>query len=394
MSKKNSTPSRPRFWFDSKLVTFITLLLTSLLLLVLHSRSKPPQSTTIVVDHRLFDGHFEGPPKIAFLFLVRKERSPRFHLALLLQGLAKWVTQFSLMLMSLQNAPVSEFSIYAHSRPGFALNGSTTRSAFFQDRQLKNSVEVAWGEACMIEAERLLLGASLDDPANQRFVLLSDSCVPLYNFSYIYNYLMSSPRSFVDSFHDVKEVRYNPKMSPVIPEDKWRKGSQWITLIRKHAEVIVDDDIVFPVFKKFCQWRPVTDLSKGQRSSEHQLEPNCIPDEHYVPTLLMMKGLQNELERRTLTYSLWSQSADKTNPKAWHPSTFNYANSSPQHIQVIKDINHVNYESENRTELCRVNSTASPCFLFARKFSRGAALRLLTDGVVGPYDRNAMTAST
>lgn len=30
----------------------------------------------------------------------------------------------------------------------------------------------------MIEAERLLLGKALEDPANQRFVLLSDRLVP------------------------------------------------------------------------------------------------------------------------------------------------------------------------------------------------------------------------
>ncbi|KAG5530733.1 hypothetical protein RHGRI_025634 [Rhododendron griersonianum] len=47
------------------------------------------------------------------------------------------------------------------------------------------------------------------------------SCVPLYDFSYIYNYLMASPRSLVDSFCDKKEGCYNPKMSPVIPRNKW-----------------------------------------------------------------------------------------------------------------------------------------------------------------------------
>lgn len=78
----------------------------------------------------------------------------------------------------------------------------------------------------MIEAERLLFAAALEDPANQRFVLLSDSCVPLYNFSYIYSYLMASSRSFVDSFLDAKEGRYNPQMFPVIPKERWRKGSQ------------------------------------------------------------------------------------------------------------------------------------------------------------------------
>ena len=35
-------------------------------------------------------------------------------------------------------------------------------------------VQVGWGESSMIQAERLLLGAALEDPANRRFVLLSD----------------------------------------------------------------------------------------------------------------------------------------------------------------------------------------------------------------------------
>ena len=33
------------------------------------------------------------------------------------------------------------------------------------------------------------------------------------------------------SFLDVKDGRYNPKMSPKIPREKWRKGSQVISLI-------------------------------------------------------------------------------------------------------------------------------------------------------------------
>lgn len=59
-----------------------------------------------------------------------------------------------------------------------------------------------------------------------------------------------------------------------------------------------------------------------------------------------------------------------------------------------QDINHVYYESEYRTEWCRTNSTFVPCFLFARKFSRGAAMRLLSEGVVGPFDASALLATT
>lgn len=41
-----------------------------------------------------------------------------------------------------QNADVANFSIYVHSAPGFVFNESTSRSTFFRDRQLKNSIQV------------------------------------------------------------------------------------------------------------------------------------------------------------------------------------------------------------------------------------------------------------
>ncbi|KAL8469088.1 hypothetical protein ACS0TY_032069 [Phlomoides rotata] len=317
--------------------------------------------------------HFTGHPKIAFLFLVRRNLPLDF----------LWESFF-------ENVGNENFSIYIHSEPGFVFDKSTTRSTLFLGRQLRNSIKVAWGESSMIEAERLLFEEALQDPANQRFVLLSDSCAPLYNFSYIYNYLMGSPRSFVDSFLDKKDDRHNPKMSPVIPKKKWRKGSQWITLIRRHAEVVVDDEIVFSVFRKFCKRRPPVDVSKGRKNPKLQKQHNCIPDEHYVQTLLSMNNLESELERRTVTYTVWNQSTSKTDNGAWHPFTFSYADSGPQQIKRIRDINHVYYETEFRTEWCSNNSSSVPCFLFARKFTPGAAMRLLSQGMVGNFDVSAL----
>ncbi|KAL4555522.1 hypothetical protein LXL04_038144 [Taraxacum kok-saghyz] len=139
--------------------------------------------------------------KIAFLFLVRDNLPLDF----------LWHNFF-------KNADPENFTIYIHSKPGFVFDKSATRSAFFYNRQLKNSVEVGWGKPTMIEAEKLLFKSAFEDTNNQIFILLSDSCVPLYNFSYIYKYIMSSPRSYVDSFidEDGTEKRYNPEMSPDI----------------------------------------------------------------------------------------------------------------------------------------------------------------------------------
>ncbi|XP_039020047.1 glycosyltransferase BC10-like [Hibiscus syriacus] len=379
-------PVRHVVWLSWKLVFFFSFALFFYALLLLHFSPEISPPTNYLSRARLRSripryNNFNGTPKIAFLFLSR------FNLPLDFL----WGSFF-------ENADTANFSIYIHSAPGFVFDESTSRSHFFYNRQLTDSIQVSWGESSMIEAERLLLSNALEDPANQRFVLLSESCVPLYNFSYIYRYLMASPRSFVDSFVDsfldLKDGRYHPKMSPVVPRNKWRKGSQWISLIRSHAEVVVDDEVVLPVFKKFCKRRPPVDTSKGRLNIKLQKQHNCIPDEHYVPTLFAMSGLEGEIERRSLTYTLWNQSATKMDNKAWHPVTFNYADVSPKRLKEIKDINHIYYESESRTEWCRVNSTSVACFLFTRKFSRGAALRLLSEGVVAPFDTSSLLGNS
>ncbi|KAJ1284922.1 hypothetical protein BS78_03G242400 [Paspalum vaginatum] len=323
-----------------------------------------------------------GPAKVAFLFLVRAGVPLDF----------LWDAFF-------RNGDDGRFSAYVHSAPGFQLDRTTTGSPYFYGRQLARSVKVVWGEATMVEAERMLFAAALQDPANQRFVLLSDSCVPLYNFSYIYTYLMASPKSFVDSFVDKTEKRYNQNMSPSIPKDKWRKGSQWVVLVRKHAEVVVGDKNVLQVFRRHCKM-VVTKSLLGRKTNARRLgfnfrrnqvlkgvarqEHDCIPDEHYVQTLFSIKGLEDELERRTLTYTSWNQSSNPKDKMTWHPMKFEYDTSSPEHISAIKSIDHVNYQMEYRTEWCQCNGTSVPCFLFARKFSYSAAMHLLEQGAIGP----------
>ncbi|KAM5588772.1 glycosyltransferase BC10 [Rosa sericea] len=377
MTKKTSPPITARHAIRSSWKLLIVFSVSLCVLALYKFQSQQPDlyspSSSLSRARSRISRHsvsFAGPAKIAFLFLARRDLPLDF----------LWASFF-------ENAGGAlNFSIYIHSAPGFVFDESTTRSRFFHGRQLPNSIQVGWGESSMIEAERLLFATALEDPANQRFVLLSDSCVPLYNFSFIYNYLMASPRSIVDSFLDVKEGRYNPKMSPTIPKAKWRKGSQWIALIRRHAEVLVDDEVILPVFKKFCRRRPPVDIRKGKLNLKLQKQHNCIPDEHYVQTLLAMSELDGELERRTLTFTLWRNSPNKTESKGWHPMTFNHANAAPQKIRAIKEISYVYYETEFRTEWCRINSTAVPCFLFARKFSKGAAMRLLSEGVVGHFN--------
>ncbi|KAK6155213.1 hypothetical protein DH2020_009461 [Rehmannia glutinosa] len=308
-------------------------------------------------------------PKIAFLFIARNRIPLEMVWDVFFQGDAE-----------------NRFSIYVHSRPGFLLSTATTRSTFFLNRQINDSIQVDWGEASMIQAERILLRNALMDPFNERFLFVSDSCIPLYNFSYTYDYIMSASTSFVDSFADTKEGRYNPKMHPVVPVGNWRKGSQWVVLTRKHAGIVVDDETIFPIFQLHCKasvliilkrFRSVCQLCYLQPTDASK-EHNCIPDEHYVQTLLTQKGLEGEITRRSLTHSSWDLSSSR-DPKrqGWHPATYKLADATPILIQSIKGIDNIYYETEYRREWCTSKGKPSQCFLFARKFTRPAVLRLL-----------------
>lgn len=309
-------------------------------------------------------------PKIAFLFIARN----RLPLDMLWDAFFKGDKE-------------NRFSIFVHSRPGFLFNKATTRSAYFLDRQINDSIQVDWGEASMIQAEKILLTHALADSSNERFLFLSDSCIPLYNFTYIYDYVMSTSTSFVDSFADTKEGRYNPKMHPLIPVDNWRKGSQWVALTRKHAEIVVKDDTVFSMFQLHCKTKSLPEYWRNRPiPADTSKEHNCIPDEHYIQTLLAQEGLEGEITRRTLTHTSWDLSSSKDRERrGWHPVAYKLADATHTLIQSIKDIDNIYYETEYRREWCTSEEKPAPCFLFARKFTRPAALRLLNMSMLGTF---------
>ena len=65
-----------------------------------------------------------------------------------------------------------KFSIYVHVAPGF--NGLDTSSRLFGSALIRSEA-VVWGTISLVDAERRLLASALADPANSRFILISES---------------------------------------------------------------------------------------------------------------------------------------------------------------------------------------------------------------------------
>ncbi|KAK4797825.1 hypothetical protein SAY86_030151 [Trapa natans] len=232
------------------------------------------------------------------------------------------------------------YSIYWHAHPSYE-DSMPVDSVFYGTRI--PSQEVQWGTSSMMDAEKRLLANALLDPSNQRFVLLSESCIPLFDFKTVYSYLTNTNLSFQASFDDPRKSargRYNPKMAPTINVTDWRKGSQWFELNRDLANLVVSDQNYYRVFQEHCR-------------------PPCYVDEHYIPTLLnILRPASNS--NRTVTWVDWSRGGP-------HPGKFGWDDMTDEFLDSIR------FGSN-----CRYNgNVTSKCFLFARKFLPSALEQLL-----------------
>ncbi|KAF8724519.1 hypothetical protein HU200_020773 [Digitaria exilis] len=261
-------------------------------------------------------------PKIAFLFLVRGDLPLR----------PLWEKFFA--------GHHDLYSIYVHADPSYT--GSPPKDSVFYGRMIP-SQKTKWGDVSLVEAESRLLANALLDHANERFVLVSEACIPVYNFTTIYAFLANSTTSFVDSYDTGDcRARYDRFFSEHtnITIDHWRKGAQWFEMDRAMAVEVVADEPYIQMFRDFCvgRWR-------------------CLTDEHYLPTLLTLLGWRERNANRTLTYADWKR------PQGMHPHTHDKDEVTEELVRKIRE------DGGNR---CFYNGERNGiCNLFARKHCFG-----------------------
>ena len=69
-------------------------------------------------------------------------------------------------------------------------------------------VQTAWGTHSLTKATRLLLKAALQNPLNQRFLLMCGTSIPLRPARFTYTQLLAEQRSrFYWFFHHEEEVK-------------------------------------------------------------------------------------------------------------------------------------------------------------------------------------------
>ncbi|XVF82717.1 hypothetical protein PTKIN_Ptkin16aG0071500 [Pterospermum kingtungense] len=235
------------------------------------------------------------------------------------------------------------FNVYVHADPSTKLSTPqwSIKANFIAARRTERA-----SPTLISAARRLIANAIIDDPFNLYFALLSQHCIPLHSFNYVYTSLLGNPntaskafltqpshKSFIEilsedpHLHNRYVARGDGVMLPEITFDQFRVGSQFFVLAKRHALLVLKERKLWRKFKLPC-----IDLD------------SCYPEEHYFPTFLSMQDPKG-CSHYTLTRVNWTDSV------GGHPHTYHAPEVSPDLLHILR----------------KSNSTYS--YFFARKFS-------------------------
>lgn len=222
-----------------------------------------------------------------------------------------------------KNIDHRHYSIYIHYKHNVPLQ-------YFEAYKLTHCVDTIYADRSIVHAQNVLLEHALREEDNQHFIFLSQSCIPLKHFNYIYHHLVHT----VSYFNQCPVSQCFPRCDSLLQymgKDVIQKASQWCILNRKHSEIVVRNMV-------YLQWyRDV-----------------YAPDEIYYLTTLYFHQLQNEL------YTVPNVAVGGTTFVNWEGMDYLY----PSH-HGLKTYSSVS--AEELSYLCHSTS------LFGRKFVRECA---------------------
>ncbi|CDW75441.1 UNKNOWN [Stylonychia lemnae] len=152
-------------------------------------------------------------------------------------------------------------------------------------------VPSVWGGIGIVQIQNDLLSEALKDKTNQRFIFVSQGCIPLYNFNEIYQRAMNTQKSII-KFDSLNETF--PKyefLKPIIKEKNIQKHQQWMLLTRKHAQMIIEH----------------TDTINRILQNAPTLQEQWIPDEVVYGSLMKSKNQEDDILDRCVTYAKFSE---------------------------------------------------------------------------------------
>lgn len=219
------------------------------------------------------------------------------------------------------NVDKNKYNIYIHYKYNVPLT-------YFEKYKLAKIIETAYADISLVKAQDLLLENALKDE-NDLFIFLSNSCIPLKSFNYVYNILNENFSYFNVSSQTQCFPRCN-KTLEYMDKQYIQKASQWCILNQKHAKLLLKNQ------NDYIKWFNYKET---------------VPDEHCYITFFYKNNLQNEL------IITMNESINATTFVNWEGTSYKYPSKHG-----LK-----NYQIISHAELIYLLNSKS---LFGRKFNK------------------------
>jgi Core-2/I-Branching enzyme len=190
----------------------------------------------------------------------------------------------------------NKINVYIHNKNDFV-----DKKYNLHQYCIKNKLkETKWGDISLVKATLLLFKEALKCKENSYFILLSDKCIPLYNFNYIYNHILKTKSNIISCIDRHKE-RFNKLKNKIFFNKKqFMKQSQWMVLERSTAHFFTEENF--------------TDIFGNDFFA---------PDEHYFINICIKFNIPYVNQRITYT-NFTGESKTIRKVSTSHPKTYLY----------------------------------------------------------------------
>jgi hypothetical protein len=212
-------------------------------------------------------------PKIAFLFLTYNNlKKPDI-----------WNKFFDIVDNDINKSKYkNKFTIYNHSK-----EPEKVSDLLLKDKHIPEHIDTCWGCPNLVEANILMMKEALKDPLNKKFILVSNSCIPVVSFDKFYNEVMKDDNSRINIHNSNNDRYYSLKNPPFSISEFVKHSGSGIIINLKHAKLLVSD---------IDNFKNIWNVSN-------------IADEHYIGTTLKLldKDFDNTNNIIKNTFDIWSR---------------------------------------------------------------------------------------
>jgi len=213
-------------------------------------------------------------PKVAFLFLTYNnlKRSDIWNKFFGIDGGGEGEHEYT-----------NKYTIYNHAK-----EPENITDILLKDKHIPEHIETCWGCPSLVEANILMIKEALKDPMNKKFILVSDSCIPIVSFNTFYKEIMKDDTNRINIHRNNNPERYDNIINPTFKKNEFTKHSgSGLVINLTGAKLLVSE-----LDNYRNNWKNVT-----------------VPDEHYVGNTLRVLDpkFKDTLCLDKTTFDIWSK---------------------------------------------------------------------------------------